>query len=80
MEKQKDDKMDKKQLRELLRCRLMEFTDQQRRQKSKKVYQNLINTPEFQNAQVIMTYLSLPYEVDTAAIILQAWQQNYANT
>ena len=68
--------MDKKQLRELLHSRLLELTDQQRREKSRKIYQNLINTPQFHDAQVIMVYLSLSHEVDTAAVILHAWQQN----
>jgi len=68
--------MGKKQLRELLHSRMLELTDQRRREKNRKIYQHLINIPQFRDAQVIMVYLSLPHEVDTAAVILHAWQQN----
>jgi len=68
--------MNKKQLRHELQSRLLELTDQQRCEKSKKAYQNLIGTGEFQKAAVIMIYLSLPHEVDTSGVILHAWQQD----
>jgi len=76
MPAQKDNKMDKKLLRAELQKRVLELSYEERSEKNKKIYQNLINTNEFRNALVIMTYLSLPHEVDTAAAILYAWQHN----
>lgn len=67
--------MDKVQLRQQLRSRLVEMTDAQISDQSKKACQNLIDTEQFQRAGVIMAFLSLPHEVDTTAIILHAWQQ-----
>ena len=67
--------MDKVQLRHQLRSRLVELTDEQRSDQSKKACQNLIDTEQFQRAGVIMAYLSLPHEADTTPIILHAWQQ-----
>lgn len=47
---------------------------EQKIEKSKKACQNLISTAWFQNASVIMIYLSLREEVDTSKAILRAWQ------
>jgi 5-formyltetrahydrofolate cyclo-ligase len=66
--------MDKVQLRHELRERLLKMSDEQRSEESKKACQNLVSTPQFQNAAVIMMYLSLPHEVDTSEAILSAWQ------
>jgi len=68
--------MNKQQLRLKLQKDLLEMNEKQRNEKSRKACRNLIQTPQFQNASVIMVYLSLPYEVDTAEIILSAWQSN----
>jgi len=70
----KDSQMDKEQLRVQLKKCLLEMSAEQRREKSKKACMNLISTPQFQNASVIMMYLSLPHEVDTSDAILHAWQ------
>ena len=66
--------MDKEQLRRKLQKCLLEMTEEQRSQKSRKAFRNLVSTPQFQNASVIMMYLSLPHEVDTSEAILHAWQ------
>jgi len=66
--------MDKGQLRHHLQNRVLELTEQQRAERSKKACQNLIETPEFDSAAVVMMYLSLPHETDTAAAMLHAWQ------
>ena len=66
--------MDKTELRRQLRKCLLELTDQQRSEKSKKACRNLVFTPQFQSAAVVMMYLSLPHEVDTSDAILSAWQ------
>ena len=67
--------MNKDEMRRQLRSRLVELTDQQRSEESRKACRNLINTEEFKHASVVLFYLSLPHEVDTTAVILQAWQQ-----
>jgi len=66
--------MDKSQLRRELQNCLLEMDEKQRAEKSHKACQNLISTPEFQNASAVMMYLSLPHEVDTSEAILHAWQ------
>ena len=66
--------MDKGQLRLKLQECLLKIPPEQRREKSKKACQNLISTPQFQNASVVMMYLSLPHEVDISEAILHAWQ------
>ncbi|OHB63744.1 MAG: 5-formyltetrahydrofolate cyclo-ligase [Planctomycetes bacterium RBG_13_60_9] len=66
--------MDKVELRRQLRDRLLAMSPQQRKEKSRKACRNLISTEQFQNASIIMMYLSLPHEVDTSEAILHAWQ------
>jgi 5-formyltetrahydrofolate cyclo-ligase len=66
--------MDKVELRgKLLKC-LLEMTEKQRGEKSKRACRNLICTPQFRKASGVMIYLSLPHEVDTSEAILCAWQ------
>ena len=67
--------MDKAQLRRQVKNALFAFTEEERVARSKKACQNLINTPQFQEASVVMLYLSLPHEVDVSGAILHAWQQ-----
>ncbi len=66
--------MSKEELRKKLQKCLLETSQSQRSEKSKKACQNLISTPQFQNSSVIMMYLSLQHEVDTSEAILCAWQ------
>ena len=66
--------MDKANLRKQIRYLTRQMTEQQRCEKSKAACQNLIETPEFQKASIIMAYLALPHELDTAQFILYAWQ------
>jgi 5-formyltetrahydrofolate cyclo-ligase len=66
--------MDKSHLRNELKAKLVAMTAQVRSEKSKAACRNLIETPQFQRSAVVMIYLSLPHEVDTAAAILCAWQ------
>jgi 5-formyltetrahydrofolate cyclo-ligase len=66
--------MEKAQLRlDFQKC-LISIPDEQRKEKSRRACRNLISTAEFQNASVIMVYLSLPHEPDTSEAILCAWQ------
>lgn len=66
--------MEKESLRQELQKRLLGMTEEQRTAKSKKACRNLISTPQFQNASIVMMYLSLPHEVNTSEAILCAWQ------
>ncbi len=66
--------MDKEQLRLSLRKCLLAIPAEQRSEKSRKACRNLVSTPQFQSASVVMMYLSLPHEVDTSEVILYAWQ------
>jgi len=66
--------MEKAELRGQLRSRLLSMPEPQRKAKSKMACQNLISTDEFQDASIVMMYLSLPHEVDTSEAILHAWQ------
>lgn len=66
--------MDKPDLRRQMRRVVRQMTDQQRSEKSNIACQKLIETPQFQGAPVIMTYLTLPHEIDTVQLILYAWQ------
>ena len=66
--------MNKEQLRRKLQKCLLDMTDEQRREKSKKACLNLVSSLQFQDASTIMMYLSLPHEVDTSRAILSAWQ------
>jgi 5-formyltetrahydrofolate cyclo-ligase len=74
MTDEKAREIEKEQLRNELQKRLFEMSVEQRSRKSRKACQNLVSTPQFQNASAIMLYLSLPHEVDTSEAILYAWQ------
>ncbi len=66
--------MEKIELRRQMRNCLLAISPQQRKDKSRKACRNLISTEQYQNASIIMMYLSLPHEVDTSEAILYAWQ------
>ncbi len=66
--------MDKAGLRKQLQTVLLQIPQEQRSAKSKKACKNLIATQQFQRANTIMTYLSLPHEADTSDLVLCAWQ------
>ena len=67
--------MDKKQLRLDLQGKLLAIEETQRTKKSVSACDKLIEIPQYKNASVVMMFLSLPHEVDTAEAILHAWQQ-----
>lgn len=61
----------RRHLREMLEA----MNDEARRAKSAAACGLLTRSPEFKVARVVMVYLSMPLEVDTAAIVLRAWQE-----
>ena len=66
--------MDKAQLRLKLKNCLLNIDEQQRTVKSRQACKNLTELPQFKDAQTVMLYLSLPYEIDTSEAILNCWQ------
>jgi len=66
--------MDKERLRLRMQKCLLGMSSERKSEKSKKACLNLISTPQFQSASVIMAYLSLPHETDISEAILCAWQ------
>jgi 5-formyltetrahydrofolate cyclo-ligase len=64
----------KKDLRQRLRALLASITPEQRHARSAKACQLLMEQPEYARAEVIMLFLSLPTEVDTTGLVLQAWE------
>lgn len=65
---------EKNSLRQQLRQILRSLPVEQRRIKSQAACRHLLESPEFAAAKVVMLYLSMSQEVDTAAIALRAWQ------
>ncbi|MCD4830876.1 MAG: 5-formyltetrahydrofolate cyclo-ligase [Anaerohalosphaeraceae bacterium] len=66
--------MDKQQLRQQIRAKLYNMSPQQILDKSQMACKKLIESEEFQNANIIMAFLSLPKETDTTPFILYSWQ------
>lgn len=62
-------------VRQMLRERLAAMSEDERRQKSQSACCFLLASPEFAAARVVMVYLSMPSEVETAGIALRAWQE-----
>jgi 5-formyltetrahydrofolate cyclo-ligase len=69
-----DQSAEKNALRQQLRQVLRGLSPEQRHLKSQAACRYLIQSPEFTAAKVVMLYLSMSQEVDTAAIALRAWQ------
>lgn len=66
---------DKNALRQQLRQMLRSVPAELRGAKSQAACRNVIQSPEFAAAKVVMLYISMATEVDTAAIALRAWQE-----
>jgi 5-formyltetrahydrofolate cyclo-ligase len=65
----------KEELRKIFRQKIADVSPEERAEKSKKACDNLISTEQFQKASVIMFYLAMPQEIDTADAVTAAWQQ-----
>jgi 5-formyltetrahydrofolate cyclo-ligase len=64
----------KAEIRKRLRGKLAAMSDQERHAKSVAAGSLITSSPEFDAAQVVMLYLSMAHEVDTAPIALRCWQ------
>ncbi len=66
--------MDKAKLRLELKNCLLNIDEKRRTAKSRQACKNLTEMSQFQEAETVMLYLSLPYEIDTSEAILQCWK------
>ena len=66
--------MDKAELRLKLKNNLLNIDEKRRIEKSRQACENLTALTQFQEAETVMLYLSLPYEIDTSEAILHCWQ------
>ena len=67
--------MEKNALRHEIKQRLVQMSKEDRIVQSKQICQRIIDSDVFRKASVVMTYLSMPHEVDMTLLILHAWQQ-----
>ena len=65
-------------LRKHLRDVLANMSFAERHHKSVAACNHIIGSPEFAAARVVMLYLSMPTEVDTAPLALRSWQDGKA--
>ena len=66
--------MTKKELRQQLRGVLAGVSAEQLHERSVQACNLLISTREYKRAEIILAFLSLPTEIDTSPMILNAWQ------
>ena len=66
--------MVKKELRQKLREVLTKISPEWRHDASHRACDRLIDTREYQRAEVVMVFLSLPLEIDTTPLVLQCWR------
>jgi 5-formyltetrahydrofolate cyclo-ligase len=66
----------KKALRQELRRQLAALAPGDLQRRSAKACRLLCEQEEYQRAQVLMLFLSTPYEVDTRQLALRAWENN----
>lgn len=64
----------KSAIRKQLREALAAMTDEQRHRKSVAACSLIAGSPEFAAARVVMIFLSMPHEIDTAPLALKCWQ------
>jgi 5-formyltetrahydrofolate cyclo-ligase len=66
----------KKALRQELREMLAGISPQELRESSARACARLVETREYQQAEVIMVFLSLATEIDTTPVVLRAWRDD----
>lgn len=64
----------KKELRQRLRTVLAEISREEHGTRSLRACHRLFQQKEYVKAEVVQVFLSLPTEIDTAPIVLRAWQ------
>lgn len=68
--------MTKKELRQLLRDTVGKLSPTEQHQRSLRACARLMSTREYEKAEVIMVFLSLPNEIDTTPLVLRAWRDS----
>lgn len=66
--------LSKKELRARLKSSLAALSPEEIRHRSNQACELLTAQPEYQRAEVLMLFLSLPTEINTAPLALRAWQ------
>ena len=67
--------MDKRQLRDQVKTRLLSMEPDEVQSKSRHICDCISKTEAFQRASVILAYLAIPREADLSRVMLYAWQQ-----
>ena len=66
--------MSKKDLRDKLRRIMADIDAVTLRERSARACRRLADQPEFMRAEVVMVFLSTAHEIDTASLVLHAWE------
>lgn len=67
-------KTSKKELRDKVRSVLAALSPEEIKERSLAAANLLFQQPEYRKAEILMTFLSLPNEIDTTAICLRSWK------
>lgn len=66
--------MIKKEIRQQLRAKMAAISPAVLHERSIQACSQLTHTPEYARSEIVMVFLSLPAEVDTTPLVLQAWR------
>ncbi len=66
--------MIKKALRQQLREIMARLSPTELHERSVRACSRLAETPEYERAEILMVFLSLPAEIDTTPLVLRAWR------
>lgn len=66
--------MSKREIRQQLRSKMACVSPASLHERSIQACSQLARTPEYARSEIIMVFLSLPTEVDTTPLVLQAWR------
>lgn len=67
--------MSKNQIRADMQQLLKKITPEERHSRSLAACRNLLHLKEFKAAQMIMIFMSIPCEIETSPLAIQAWQE-----
>jgi 5-formyltetrahydrofolate cyclo-ligase len=67
--------LSKKDLRTRLKANLAALSADEVHQRSRQACNLLVAQPEFERCETVMVFLSLPTEINTAPLVLRAWQE-----
>ncbi len=67
--------LSKKELRTRLKANIAALSADEIHHRSRQACNSLVAQPEFERAEIVMVFLSLPTEINTAPLVLRAWQE-----